>query len=142
MAAVLSTSHAAPAADAKPLDRDLRGHLRTNADVVTRIAKPVSLEHIPALTAQSEQPILFERIVERPGFRLCDILVKHRDLQARALGVPRSDYLRTLAFRLRKPPRGFVHVKSLAGISKQPKIRQANAITDLIIVEGYDGPQP
>ena len=22
------------------------------------------------------------------------------------------------------------------------KIRQANAITDLIIVEGYDGPQP
>ena len=120
MAAVLSTSHAAPAADAKPLDRDLRGHLRTNADVVTRIAKPVSLEHIPALTAQSEQPILFESIVERPGFRLCDILVKHRDLQARALGVPRSDYLRTLAFRLRKPPRGFVHVKS--GPVKEVKV--------------------
>jgi len=28
-----------------------------------------------------------------------DILVKHRDLQARALGVSREDYLRTLAYR-------------------------------------------
>jgi 2,5-furandicarboxylate decarboxylase 1 len=111
MAAVLSVSHAAPA-PAKALDRDLRGYLETNADVVTRITKPVSLEHIPALTAQSDQPILFDNIVEKPGYRLCDILVKNRDLQARALGVPRAEYLKTLAFRLRKPPRGFVHVKS------------------------------
>jgi len=56
MAAVLSASHAAPAASARPLDRDLRGYLATNADVVTRVAKPVDLEHIPALTAQSERP--------------------------------------------------------------------------------------
>ncbi|HKC43840.1 MAG TPA: UbiD family decarboxylase [Burkholderiales bacterium] len=107
-----SVSQAAPAAGAKPPDRDLRGYLATNADIVTRIAKPVSLENIPALTAQSEQPILFENIVEKPGYRLCDILVKHRDLQARALGVSRAEYLQTLAFRLRQPPRGFVHVKS------------------------------
>ena len=111
MAAVLSATHAAPA-PATPLDRDLRGYLQTNADIVTRIAKPVSLDHIPALTAQSDRPILFESIVEKPGYRLCDILVKNRDLQARALGVPRAEYLKTLAFRLRKPPRGFVHVKS------------------------------
>jgi UbiD family decarboxylase len=112
MAAVLSVSHAAPAASARPLDRDLRGYLATNADIVTRITKPVDLEHIPALTAQSDRPILFENIRDRPGFRLCDILVKNRELQARALGVPRAEYLRTLAYRLRKPPRGFVHVKS------------------------------
>jgi len=112
MAAVLSASHAAPAASAKPLDRDLRGYLATNADVVTRVAKPVDLEHIPALTAQSDRPILFENIRDRPGFRLCDILVKNRELQARALGVPRAEYLTTLAYRLRKPPRGFVQVKS------------------------------
>ncbi len=112
MAAVLSASPAAPAATAQPLDRDLRGYLATNADVVTRIAKPVDLELIPALTAQSERPILFENIRDKPGFRLCDILVKNRELQARALGVPRAEYLKTLAFRLRQPPRGFVHVKS------------------------------
>src|SRR5438034_10182646 len=107
----LSVSHAAPPyTPAKPLDRDLRGYLQTNADVVTRVTKPVSLEYIPALSAHSEQPILFENIVEKPGFRLCDILVKHRELQARALGVTREDYLRTLAYRLRLPPRGFVNV--------------------------------
>ena len=32
---------------------------------------------------------LFENIVEKPGFRLCDMLVKNRRSQARALGVSR-----------------------------------------------------
>ncbi|MBI4294031.1 MAG: UbiD family decarboxylase [Betaproteobacteria bacterium] len=107
----LSISHAPPAGAARPLDRDLRGYLATNSDVVTRITKPVSIENIPALSAQSEQPILFENIAEKPGFRLCDILVKHRHLQARALGVSKAEYLRTLAYRLRLPPRGFKYVK-------------------------------
>jgi len=107
----LSISHAAPPfAPAKPLDKDLRGYLASNAEVVTRVTKPVSLEFIPALSAHSQRPILFENIVEKPGFRLCDILVKDRELQARALGVTREDYLRTLAYRLRRPPRGFVNV--------------------------------
>lgn len=107
----LSVSHAAPPfTPPKPLDKDLRGYLQSNADIVTRFTKPVSLEYIPALSAQSQRPVLFENIIEKPGFRLCDILVKHRELQARALGVTREDYLRTLAYRLRRPPRGFVHV--------------------------------
>lgn len=107
----LSVSHRAPPrTPAKPLDKDLRGYLQTNADVLVRVGKPVSLDVIPALSAQSSRPVLFENIVEKPGFRLCDILVKDRELQARALGVSREDYLRTLAFRLRCPPRGFVHV--------------------------------
>ena len=107
----LSVSHAAPPfTPAQPLDQDLRGYLRSNADILTRVTKPVSIEYIPALSAQNEQPILFESIVEKPGFRLCDILVKHRSLQARALGVTPEDYLRTLAYRLRRPPRGFVNV--------------------------------
>src|SRR4051812_37879866 len=109
----LSVSHAAPPfTPARPLDADLRGYLKTNADVVQRIDKPVSMEYIPALSAQSDVPILFENIIEKPGFRLCDILVKHRDLQARALGVTPEDYLRTLAYRLRLPPRGFVNVSN------------------------------
>jgi hypothetical protein len=93
---VLSVSHAPPPQPQQPLDRDLRGYLDTNKDVVTRITKPVSIEDIGALAAQSEQPILFENIIEKPGFRLCDIFVKHRQLHARALGVKREHYLRTL----------------------------------------------
>ena len=71
----------------KTLDRDLRGYLDTNADLLTVIEKPVSIDDIGALSAQSEGPILFENITEYPDFRLCDILVKHRWSQCRALGV-------------------------------------------------------
>jgi len=94
------------------LDASLRGHLETNVDIVTRITKPVRMDDIGALSAQSDQPILFENIVGKPGFRLCDILVKNRCSQARAIGVDPADYLKTLAYRLRQPPRGFKNVKS------------------------------
>ncbi len=96
----------------RPLDKDLRGYLETNADIVTPITKPVKINYIGALTAQSETPILFENIIEKPGYRLCDILVKHRHLQARGLGVPENEYLPTLAKQLRMPPRGLVDVKT------------------------------
>src|SRR5215468_6069698 len=107
----LSMSHRPPP-PTKPLDASLRGYLATNADMVTRVTKPVHMADIGALSAQSDQPIVFENIVEKPGFRLCDILVKTRRAQARALGVTPEDYLKTLAFRLRQPPRGFKDVKS------------------------------
>ena len=94
------------------LDKDLRGYLKTNEDVVTVITKPVSITKIGAIAAQSENPILFENIIEKPGFRVLDILVKHRNLQARALGVGEDEYLKTLAYRLRQPPRGVVNVKT------------------------------
>ena len=93
------------------LDTELRGYLTTNADVVTVIRKPVSEKFVGALSAKSERPILFENIIEHPGFRVLDILLKHRDLQARALGVAKDDYLKTLAYRLRQPPRGFKTVE-------------------------------
>ena len=96
----------------RPLDGSLRGYLETNSDIVHRITKPVRIDDIGALSAQSDQPILFENIVEKPGFRLCDMLVKNRRSQARALGVFPDDYLKTLALRLRKPPRGFKNVKA------------------------------
>lgn len=108
----LSVSHAPPPPPNRPLDADLRGYLATNDDIVLHVTRPVSIDHVPALIGQANQPILFETITEKPGFRLLDILVKNRDLQARALGVPRESYLKTLAHRLRKPPRGFVHVKN------------------------------
>lgn len=108
----MSNLHQPIPSPGSPLDRDLRGHLATNADIVTRVTKPVSIDHIGALSAQSENPILFENIIERPGFRMCDILVKHRAHQARAIGTTIKDYLPTLAFRLRQPPRGLTIVKS------------------------------
>jgi 2,5-furandicarboxylate decarboxylase 1 len=96
----------------QPLDASLRDYFETNADIVTRISKPVHIDDIGALSAQSDQPILFENIVEKPDFRLCDLLVKNRRSQARALGVAPEDYLKALAFRLRQPPRGFKPVKT------------------------------
>ena len=106
MASPATTRHASN----RVLDASLRGYLETNSDIVTRIDKPVRMDDIGALSAQSEQPILFENIVEKPGFRLCDMLVKNRRSQARALGVEQDDYLKTLAYRLRQPPRGFKDV--------------------------------
>ena len=97
----LPISHAPPP-QTGPASRDLRGFLADNEDIVTRIAKPVSIDHVGALSAQSEGPIVFERLQEFPNFRLCDILVKHRWSQCRALGVDEKDYLRTLAYRLRQ----------------------------------------
>ncbi len=108
---VLSISHRPPP-PTKPLDASLRGYLATNADIVTRVTKPVHMADIGALSAQSDQPIVFENIVEKPGFRLCDILVKTRRAQARALGTSPENYLRTLAYRLRQPARGLKIVKS------------------------------
>src|SRR5262249_13306167 len=107
----LSMSHRPPPA-AKPLDASLRGYLATNADIVTRIRKPVRMADIGALSAHSAQPLLFENIVETPNSQLCDIWVKPRRSQARALGTLPENYLRTLAYRLRQPPRGFKVVKS------------------------------
>ncbi len=108
----MTASSTIPRASNSGVDVSLRAYLETNADIVTRIVKPVRMDDIGALSAQSDQPIVFENIVEKPGFRLCDILVKNRRSQARALGVEPKDYLKTLAFRLRQPPRGFKAVKS------------------------------
>lgn len=70
------------------------------------------MDDIGALSAQSDQPILFENIIEKPGFRLCDILLKNRRSQVRTLGVAPDQYLKALAFRLRQSPRGFKNVNT------------------------------
>ena len=92
------------------LDNNLRGYLNTHTDIVTQIDKPVSIDFIGALSAQVDDPILFNNIIEYPDFRLTDILVKNRVNQARAMGVSREHYLQTLAYRLRQPPRPFKQV--------------------------------
>jgi UbiD family decarboxylase len=107
----VAVASAAPRSN-QGLETSLREYLEANADIVTRIAKPVRMDDIGALSAQSDRPILFENIPEKPGFRLCDILVKNRRSQARALGVEPENYLKTLAYRLRQPARGFKNVKT------------------------------
>ena len=67
----LSVSHRPPPS-AKPLDASLRGFLATNADIATRIPVGPNGRHWRAL-GPKRAPILFENIVEKPGFRLCDI---------------------------------------------------------------------
>jgi len=96
----------------KGLDRDLRGYLKTNADMVVHVSKPVHLDQIGALSAQSELPIVFETIIGHPNYRICDMLARTRRTQARALGVAPDQFVSTLARRLRQAPRGFVNVKS------------------------------
>jgi 2,5-furandicarboxylate decarboxylase 1 len=127
----LSISHRPPP-PTKPLDPSLRGYLASNADIVTRVTKPVHMADIGALSAQSDQPILFENIIEKPNFRLCDILVKTRRSQARALGTSPENYLRTLAYRLRQPPRGFNIVKS-APVKEVVKLHNEADWTELPI---------
>src|SRR5260370_17577529 len=99
----LSVSHRPPP-KGKSLDASLRGYLAGNADIVTRIAKPVHMADIGALSAQSDQPILFENIVEKPGFRLCDILVKNRRAQPPALRTTPEPSPPTLPSPLPHPP--------------------------------------
>src|SRR6478752_10286586 len=94
--------------------------------------KPLDLADIGALSAQSDQPILFENIIEKPNFRLCNILVKTRRSQARALGTSPENYLRTLAYRLRQPPRGFNIVKS-APVKEVVKLHNEADWTELPI---------
>ena len=72
----LTVSHARPPSTQTPLDKDLRGHLERNADVVTRITKPVSIRDVGALSAQSNDPIVFDSIKKYPDFRLCAVGVR------------------------------------------------------------------
>lgn len=99
---------------ARPLRKnqptDLREWLEANADVLTVVDKPVSLDDVGALTAQAQGPILFENIKEYPGFRMCDMLVTRRRDQARSLHVSEGEYLKTLATALRRPPKGYEDV--------------------------------
>ena len=53
----LTLSDAAPKPGV-PLDKELRGYLETNHDLVTRISKPVSVMDIGALSAQSSKTFM------------------------------------------------------------------------------------
>jgi len=64
----LSISHRPPP-PTKPLDPSLRGYLATNADIVTRVTKPVHMADIGALSAQTDRPIPFHNSAAQQGLR-------------------------------------------------------------------------
>jgi hypothetical protein len=77
--------HAMPqSAVPRTADRNLRGFLASNTDIVTRAATPVPIGHTRVLSAHGKQPILFENFIGKRGFLPCDTLVKHRAVEALA----------------------------------------------------------
>ncbi len=84
--------------------KDLASFLREHASHILHVQKPVPLDAVPALTAQAERPILFERI-EGYQIPLVDLLFVDRAAQARVLGCEPRDVVPTLSCALRRGPR-------------------------------------
>lgn len=83
---------------------DLHGFLAEHRDSHLHIAKPVSLDHIGALTAEAPDTIVFDNIEGYPEWRLVDQLFATRDSQARVLGCAPGDVVAHLAEVLRAGP--------------------------------------
>ena len=109
---VTSLGHAS-LANERSLDATLRGYLATNADIVTRIAKPVRMDDIGALSAQSEHadPVReHRREAGLPPVRHAGEAPPRRR-RARSASRRRTICARW-RYRLRQPPRGFKDVKT------------------------------
>ena len=90
------------------VEKDLRSWLENIPDVVTVIKKPVSVEQFGALPPQSEGPIVFENIIEKPGYRMVDMLLKTATYRPAPLASAEGNFLKTRSHRLRQPPRGII----------------------------------
>lgn len=82
----------------------LAGFLRQHAAAIHRIQKPVPIGAIPALTAESDRTILFER-VEGSDMPVVDLLFVDRAAQARVLGCAPSEVVRTLVRIMKQGPK-------------------------------------
>ena len=89
---------------------DLESFLDTHRNDHLHIEKPVPLDHIPALTAEAGQTIVFENIDGYPDWRLVDQLFVDRAAQGRVLGCAPSDVVPELAAVLKRGPRPLVEV--------------------------------
>jgi 2,5-furandicarboxylate decarboxylase 1 len=90
---------------------DLESFLGTHRADHLHIEKPVPLDHIPALTAEAGQTIVFENIDGYPDWRLVDQLFVDRAAQGRVLGCAPSDVVPELAAVLKRGPRPLVEVE-------------------------------
>lgn len=83
---------------------DLRTFLQELGDGVTRVKKPVSIDHIGVLTGQCKGPILFENILEYPGWKLADLFFMNRYWQSKVLRTTPKDVLPAIAKKLKEGP--------------------------------------
>jgi UbiD family decarboxylase len=83
---------------------DLHSFLQDHRGKYIHIKKPVKLEHVGALIAQADDTVVFDNIVEFPGFRLVDQLFVNRKAQARVLGCEPSEVVKRLAEVIHKGP--------------------------------------
>src|SRR5579863_7477981 len=84
---------------------DLDSFLKTHQAATLRIHKPVNLDHVGALVAQSDRTIVFERLCGYPDYRLADLLFVNRKAQARVLGCDPARVVERLAEVVRIGPK-------------------------------------
>ncbi len=85
---------------------DLRTYLDDLKGELLRIEKEVDPRtELGALCSESERPLLFHKVKEYPGWRICDILVKTRTAQAVTLRTTEDKVLLELGARLNQGPR-------------------------------------
>jgi UbiD family decarboxylase len=84
---------------------DLHQFLTEHQDEILHITKPVPLDHVGALTAQSNETIVFENLENYPGYRLADLFFVNRRAQARVLGCDPAAVVPSLAEVVRKGPK-------------------------------------
>ena len=83
---------------------DLQRFLEQHGDALVQIDKPVPLDHVGALTGQTDETVVFNHIDGFPGWRLVDHLFVNRAAQA-----PRS---RLRSDRGRANARGSVEARA------------------------------
>ena len=105
------------------MPKDLRSFVADNADLLLRVPKPVSRDHLSTLIVQANRPVLFEAIDDHPGWRVCDLLFRDRLAQSRVLETTPEDVLPELAKRLSMPP-------------VAPKVVNTGPVKDRILKEG------
>ena len=91
---------------------DLHGFLEEHKGKYIQIKKPVKLEHIGALVAQADDTIVFDNIVDYPGFRIVDQLFVNRKAQSAVLGCQPNAVVNRLVEVMRTGPRKLKEVES------------------------------
>lgn len=84
---------------------DLQGFLAQHGDALVHIDKPVPLDHVGALTAQTDETVVFNQIDGFPGWRLVDHLFVNRAAQARVLNCDETEVVPALADVIRRGPK-------------------------------------
>ncbi|MEM8983952.1 MAG: UbiD family decarboxylase domain-containing protein [Pseudomonadota bacterium] len=83
---------------------DLRTYLSDIESHLLTVRKTVDLRDVSSLINQAAQPVLFDSLKGFPNWRLTDLLMCSRHVQAKIFGVSPDLVLTTLADRLLLPP--------------------------------------